>query len=90
MRLTYRDRTVPHTNAKGELWEAYSDANYNEVINKLAAYEDAEEQGRLVILPCYVYFKCTDGEVYMAEIETPDPTKPLSIPRLVPEEAKDN
>lgn len=54
MRLTYRDRTVPHTNAKGELWEAYSDANYNEVINKLAAYEDAEEQGRLVILPCKV------------------------------------
>lgn len=40
MRLTYRDNTVPHTNAKGELWEAYSDANYNEVINKLAAYED--------------------------------------------------
>ena len=54
MRLTYRDSTVPHTNAKGELWEAYSDANYNEVINKLAAYEDAEEQGRLVILPCKV------------------------------------
>ena len=40
MRLTYRDSTVPHTNAKGELWEAYSDANYNEIINKLAAYED--------------------------------------------------
>lgn len=54
MRLTYRDRTVPHTNAKGEMWEAYSDANYNEVINKLAAYEDAEEQGRLVRLPCDV------------------------------------
>ena len=54
MRLTYRDSTVPHTNAKGELWEAYSDANYNEVINKLAAYEDAEEQGLLVRLPCKV------------------------------------
>jgi hypothetical protein len=54
MRLTYRDNTVPHTNAKGELWEAYSDANYNEVINKLAAYEDAEEQGLLVRLPCKV------------------------------------
>lgn len=54
MRLTYRDSTVPHTNAKGELWEAYSDANYNEVINKLAAYEDAKEQRRMVILPCKV------------------------------------
>ena len=52
MRLTYRDSTVPHTNDKGELWEAYSDANYNEGINKLAAYEDAEEQGLLVRLPC--------------------------------------
>ena len=54
MRLTYRDSTVPHTNAKGELWEAYSDRNYNEIINKLAAYEDAEEQGLLVRLPCKV------------------------------------
>lgn len=54
MRLTYRDSTVPHINTKGELWEAYSDCDYNEVINKLAAYEDAEEQGRLVILPCKV------------------------------------
>ena len=51
MRLTYRDSTVPHTNEKGELWEAYSDYPYNEVINKLAAYEDAEERGRLVVFP---------------------------------------
>lgn len=55
MRLTYRDSTVPHTNAKGELWKAYSDANYNEIINKLADYEDAEEQGRMVILPKILY-----------------------------------
>ena len=54
MRLTYKDSTVPHTNDKGELWEAYSDYNYNEIINKLATYEDAEEQERLVILPCKV------------------------------------
>lgn len=40
-RLTYKDNSVPHTNAKGELWEAYSDRNYNEVINRLAAYEDS-------------------------------------------------
>jgi hypothetical protein len=43
-----------------------------EAIDKLAAYEDAEEQGRLVILPCkvgdtiYVIFdgKIWDGKVY--------------------------
>lgn len=73
MRLTYRDSTVPHTNAKGELWEAYSDANYNEVINKLAAYEDAEDQGRLVVLPCKVgdtFFFLSEtihGELYVAQ-----------------------
>ena len=44
---------------------------------------------KILIQPGYVYFKCTDGEVYRAEIETPDPTKPLSIPRLVPKEASD-
>ena len=44
---------------------------------------------KILIKPGYVYFKCTDGEVYRAEIETPDPTKPLSIPRLVPKEASD-
>ena len=44
---------------------------------------------KILIQPGYVYFKCTDGEVYRAEIETPDPTKPFSIPRLVPEEASD-
>ena len=38
MRLTYKDSTVPHTNDKGELWEAHSDYNYNEIINKLATY----------------------------------------------------
>lgn len=31
-----------------------TDAEQTEVITKLAAYEDAEEHGRLVILPCKV------------------------------------
>lgn len=31
-------------------WEA----QFRDVLQKLAAYEDAEEQGRLVILPCKV------------------------------------
>jgi len=72
MRLTYRDSMVPHTNAKGELWEAYSDANYNEVINKLADYEDAEEQGLLVRLPCKVgdtvYVEWSDGREYSKSV----------------------
>ena len=54
MRLTYRDGTVPHINEKGNYVAAYSDRAMRDVINKLAAYEDAEEQGRLVILPCKV------------------------------------
>lgn len=46
MRLTYRGyNDVPFLR---------TDAEQTEVITKLAAYEDAEEQGRLVILPCKV------------------------------------
>lgn len=46
MRLTYRGyNDVPLLR---------TDAEQTEVITKLAAYEDAEEQGRLVMLPCKV------------------------------------
>lgn len=34
--------------------EARSDVTIREIISRLAAYEDAEEQGRLAILPCKV------------------------------------
>ena len=34
----------------------------------------------------YVYFKCSDGEVYRAKMDIPDPHKPFSMPRLVPEQ----
>lgn len=45
MRLTRRDITgLPYCLGVG----------YAELLRKLAAYEDAEEQGRLVILPCKV------------------------------------
>ena len=54
MRLTRRfgDR-VGRANAEGEfgLWEC-------EVIHKLAAYEDAEEAGLLVQLPCKIGTPC--------------------------------
>lgn len=52
------------------------DENYcGEAIDKLAEYEDAEEQGRLVILPYalgttvyYIHFdKCYDGKCYWFE-----------------------
>lgn len=46
MRLTYRGyNDVPLLR---------TDAEQTEVIEKLAAYEDVEEQGRLAILPCKV------------------------------------
>lgn len=34
--------------------EARSDVTIREILSRLAAYEDAEEQGSLVILPCKV------------------------------------
>lgn len=34
--------------------EARSDVTIREILSSLAAYEDAEDQGRLVILPCKV------------------------------------
>lgn len=35
----------------------YSKANYNKILTKLGEYEDLEEQGRLIKLPCEdVYF----------------------------------
>lgn len=47
----------------------YSKANYNKILTKLGEYEDLEEQGRLIKLPCKVgdtvycifsrYTKCT-------------------------------
>lgn len=44
-RLTKRDMTgIPFC----------QNASYLEMLDKLAAYEDAEEQGRLVVLPCNV------------------------------------
>lgn len=52
MRLTYRGyNDVPLLR---------TDAEQTEVITKLAAYEDAEEQGRLVMLPCKVGDKVRD------------------------------
>ena len=44
----------------------------NVLIDKLAAYEDAEEQGRLVILPCKVgdtvYVEWSDGREYSKSV----------------------
>lgn len=53
-RLTYRDNSLPRKSKEGGLIEAYSDYDVRSIINRLAAYEDAEEQGRLVVLPCKV------------------------------------
>lgn len=49
----------------------YSKANYNKILTKLGDYEDLEEQGRLIKLPCKVgdtvyciftrYTRCTFG-----------------------------
>lgn len=53
-RLTYRGANTPYFNKDGDEIKAYSDAKLREIINKLADYEDMEEQGRLIELPCNV------------------------------------
>lgn len=83
-RLTYKDSSVPHINAKGELWEAYSDRNYNEVISKLASYEDAEEQGRLIILPCKIGAKVKDRDAdYVFTVEKAETCTVYGKPAII-------
>ena len=62
MRLTAKDRIgdqalfLRPNGDKNEAWPApfIKLSEVQAVLDKLAAYEDAEEQGRLVILPCKV------------------------------------
>lgn len=52
--------------------DEYSDINFEKIVDKLARYEDLEEQGRLLKLPCKVgdtvycvyhrYTKCSEYE----------------------------
>ena len=51
-RLTYRG--TPHMEEGEFVTPAYSDYSMRQIINKLADYEDAEEQGLLLRLPCKV------------------------------------
>ena len=55
MRLTMRtsDGEAYWSDTKGGGWRS-SSIHSRAALKKLAAYEDAEEQGRLVILPCKV------------------------------------
>lgn len=53
-RLTYR----------GKLNEAYCDYATRHIINRLAEYEDAEEQGLLLRLPCKDAFESSGDAVY--------------------------
>lgn len=61
MRLTYKDKYGHWCSdgSKASLQLGNSRENWpsilwGDAVDKLAAYEDAEEQGRLVILPCKV------------------------------------
>ncbi len=62
MRLTAKDRVCDQAlflrpnGDKNEAWSApfIKQSEVHAVLDKLAAYEDAEEQGRLVVLPCKV------------------------------------
>ena len=60
------------------IWDADRGAGYNSLdcAEKLAHYEDLEEQGRLIELPCAVgdrlYFTSNKGDVFDIRIETID------------------
>ena len=41
---------------------------------------------KMLLKPGYLYFKCTDGEVYQAKIKPPEPNNKIYVPVLVPEE----
>lgn len=43
----------------------YSKANYNKILTKLGEYEDLEEQGRLVKLPCKEAYTKSGDIVYL-------------------------
>lgn len=65
MRLTHRDKygrwCSDGSKASLQLgYEDYPSILRGDAVNKLATYEDAEEQGRLVILPCKVGDKVRD------------------------------
>ena len=52
----------------------YSKANYNKILTKLGDYEDLEERGRLVKLPCKV-----GDVVYRINIGAMKPVIPLRV-----------
>ena len=49
-RLSYHG--TPHMEEGGIVTPTYSDYPVRKIMNKLAEYEDAEEQGLLLMLPC--------------------------------------
>lgn len=67
MRLTYKAQDQ-HGKETGTVWYAITGGNSifpksdkeEQALKKLAAYEDAEEQGRLIMLPCKVGDKVRD------------------------------
>lgn len=74
-RLTYRPANPYISKTSGELVKAYSDYSTREIINRLADYEDMEENGRIVILPCkvgdtvYVIHRRFNGSDCIREME---------------------
>jgi len=54
--------------------DEYSDINFEKIVDKLARYEDLEEQGRLIKLPCKV-----GDVVYRINIGAMKPVIPLRV-----------
>lgn len=68
-RLTKRTYTIsePHV----EMVTAVTGVNVTNILDRLAAYEDAEEQGLLIRLPCKVgdtVFRIWNGEIEQCQV----------------------
>lgn len=75
-RLTYNYKDIFDTYDPIDVYDNdYSKINFQNVLRKLAHYEDLEEQGRLIELPCavgdtaYVVEEDSDGVVRLTEMK---------------------
>lgn len=75
-RLTYNYKDIFDTYDPIDVYDNdYSKINFQKILRKLAHYEDLEEQGRLIELPCavgdtvYVVEEDSDGVVRLTEMK---------------------
>lgn len=77
-RLTERERNVDGTGvAKEEITDGLLKPFADKILTKLAVYEDLEEQGLLVRLPCKI-----GGTVYRVNVGAKQPIIPMTVSEI--------